>query len=120
MLRTVVLVWQIDCLRGCQPSTICEQRRACALKEFVLLDEAELGAAHASGQGCIEAHTLCSREVVQEDDVVHVGVRSMMKLPLLRCSSECERSSALSSVSTLVAWATIWASVMCAPIAKLD
>ena len=37
----------------------------------------------------------------------HDGVLSMMKLPLLRCSSKCERSSALSSVSTLVAWATI-------------
>jgi len=39
MLRTVVRVWQIDCLRGCQPSTIFGQRRACALSEYYLLPE---------------------------------------------------------------------------------
>jgi hypothetical protein len=39
VLRTVVHVWQIDCLSGCQPTTIFGQRRACALSEYYLLRE---------------------------------------------------------------------------------
>jgi hypothetical protein len=39
VLGTVVRERQIDCLRGCQPSTIFGQRRACALSEYYLLPE---------------------------------------------------------------------------------